>query len=175
VGELVGARAVAATLCALALACSRGEGPPGSGQGAGSAPPPAPGGASTTRAPEPGRGDRHARAAARQAPRLREITGVVVRADERRLAIRPRSGPVLTLRLGPSTALRAGGRRSGPETLHPGLEVRASYRSDEGGPATAVSVDVAAPPPPVDVPAPPAPPPARPAPPEAEPYGSDHG
>jgi hypothetical protein len=113
----------------------------------------------------------------------------VVRADERHLAIRPRSGPEVTLRLGPGTALRAGGRRSGPEALRPGVEVRASYRTVEDGPAAAASVDVIAPAParptPVIAPAPPASPPpvitpaqpaqpASPAP-EAEPFGTDHG
>ncbi len=113
------------------------------------------------------RGDRHARAAARHAPRLREVSGSIVRADGRRVTLRTGGGPELTLRIGPDTRVTIRGRRSSPRALRAGDDVRASYRSLEGGPATALSVDVAVPPPAVPPPAaaqpagaPPASPPA---------------
>ena len=108
-------------------------------------------------APAPdARGDRHARAAARRPPRLREISGTIVRADGRRLAIRSAAGPEITLRVGPTTAVTVHGRRAVPAALRPGDGVRASYRSAEGGPSTALSVEVGPPP------APPARPPPEP-------------
>jgi hypothetical protein len=113
------------------------------------------------------RGDRHARAAAREAPRLREISGTVVRADGRRLAIRSGAGAELTLRVGPGTAVTVGGRRAPPAALRPGDDVRASYRTTEGGPATALSVEVTPRPPPPPPPVPAASPPAV--------EGTDHG
>jgi hypothetical protein len=90
------------------------------------------------------RGDRHARAAARRSPRLREVTGTIVRADGRRLGIRTGAGAQLTLRVAPETRVTVAGRAAGAAVLRPGDDVRASYRAAEGGPATALSVEVGA-------------------------------
>jgi hypothetical protein len=111
--------------------------------------------------PEARRGDRHARAAARHAPRLREVSGTIVRADGRRLAIRSGAGPEVTLRVGPGTAVTVRGRLAGVAALRPGDDVRASYQTAEGAPATALSVEVVPPP---AAPARPPPPPSPPAP-----------
>lgn len=139
-------RLLAAAAAALLLACGeRGALAPPAPAPPDSARPPEGGqGAAREERPlvEPRRGDRHARAQARRTPRVRQLAGTIVRADARRLVIRPEGGPIVTLRLGPRTALSVQGRRAGPEVLRPGAEVRTSYRSGEGGPATAVTVEV---------------------------------
>lgn len=97
------------------------------------------------RATVPGpRGDRHARAAAGRARPIHEVQGTIVRSERGLLAVRSQDGRETTLRIGPRTAVTvpsssAPGRRT---PLAPGVEVRASWRSGEGNPPTALSVQV---------------------------------
>lgn len=119
-------------------------------------------GTSERAAPPGRRGDRHARAAARQPRALRQVVGTIVRVEEGRVVIRRRDGGELTLRIGPRTRLAAPGRPTGRAALAPGDEVRASWRGGGGEPPTALSVKVEHP----VRGAPPAPP---------EPAGTDRG
>lgn len=152
-------RALAALAAALAAAtgCDRREAAPAPVAAAEQHVAPSP--------TSPPRGDRHARAAARRPPRVREIAGVVTQADERRVAIRPRAGPAMTLRVGRATEVHVDGVRSSPGALRPGAEVRASYRTGDGGPATAIEIEATGPAAPAAAPQrPPAPPAAAPLP-----------
>jgi hypothetical protein len=135
-GTKAGALA-AVTLAAAALACGRSEPAPAPGPPAQAEPAPAAAPAPAA----PGRGDRHARAAARKRAEIRQLTGVIARVDEGWVAIRPRGGAPVTLHVGRATAVTLDGRRCGTEALRPGADVRASYRSGGGAPATALTID----------------------------------
>lgn len=113
------------------------------------------------------RGDRHARAAARRAPGVKEIAGTVSRAGARTVAIRPAGAPPLTLRVGPRTTITVDGRPARLDALREGAEVRASYRTGGGRP-TAIAIAAQAPAP---APAPAQDPPS----PEGEPGGANWG
>jgi hypothetical protein len=130
----------AASAAVVALACEGGAPPSRGAPGARpSGPPPG----ERAEAP-PRRGDRHARAAARSGRPLHEVSGTVVRAEDGRVAIRPRDGPEVTLRIGPRTTVTTPGRGAatpGRAPVAPGDEVRASWRSG-GDPPTALSVEV---------------------------------
>jgi hypothetical protein len=125
----------AAALCAAVLACDDVAGPPLAGVGAARA---------DVRAPIPGpRGDRHARAAAGRARPIHEIEGTIVRSDGALVAVRSRDGRETRLRIGPRTTVTAPRSAPGrPARLAPGDEVRASWRSGDGEPPTALSVQV---------------------------------
>jgi hypothetical protein len=128
-----------AALCALAAACDERAPPPASpGPPAAQSPPSSAPRAGDRTAPLR-RGDRHARAAAQQARRVRAVVGTVVRAGEDQVAIRPRDGPELTLRIGPSTVLPA--PAPGRARLAPGDEIRAAWRTGGEDPPTAISVE----------------------------------
>jgi hypothetical protein len=110
-------------------------------------------------------GDRHARAAARRKHVVKRTTGKLARADERVVVIGGPDAPPLTLRIAPGTTVTLDGQPARPEALPPGAEVRAAYRTGDGGRPTAISVEVRRPPeaPPATAPAaPPAEPPPEP-------------
>jgi hypothetical protein len=128
----------AAAVCAIVLACEAAAPEPDR------RPPAA---ASGEKAAPGRRGDRHARAAVRGGDRpLHELTGTVVRAEDGRVVIRPRSGREVTLRIGPRTTLTTPRGDGAKRALAPGDEVRASWRAG-GDPPTALSVEVQAGPP----------------------------
>jgi hypothetical protein len=137
---------VAAALCVVAVACDdRGR----SAQSGGAANPPVaarPSGGAEGQATAPRRGDRHARGAAGRARPIHEIVGTIVRSERGQVAIRPKDGREVTLQIGPRTTVTAPGV-PGQAPLTPGEEVRASWRSGEGDPPTALSVDVRSGPP----------------------------
>ena len=147
IGLRTRARPLAAALW-LATACeSRDAAPaPPRDDAAARAGAPAPAGEVRVRPPDR-RGDRHARAAAQRTP-LREVAGTVVRADDRQVVVRPRgaSGGELALRVAPRTTVTVGGRAARAAELRPGADVRAAYRTVEGGRATAISIEAAGPP-----------------------------
>jgi hypothetical protein len=137
----------AAALAALGPACEWPE----SGRRASAEGAPAPVGRSEAAGQRPPdvqtgerRGDRHARAAARRAPGVKEIAGTVSRAGARTVAIRPAGAPPLTLRLGPRTTITVDGRPARLDALREGAEVRASYRTGGGRP-TAIAIEAHAP------------------------------
>ncbi|HEX9309134.1 MAG TPA: hypothetical protein VF894_16690 [Anaeromyxobacter sp.] len=76
---------------------------------------------------------------------MREILGTVVRADDRQVVVRPRGARAgdLALRVAPRTTVMVGGRAARPAELRPGADVRAAYRTIEGGRATAISIEAA--------------------------------
>jgi hypothetical protein len=142
---------------------------------------PAPEASEREPAPSP-TGDRHARAAARRSHLVKRTTGKLARADERVLVIGDGSGAApLTLRIAPGTAVTLDGEPARPEALPPGAEVRAAYRTGDGGRPTAITVEVrrapgAVPPPPAPAAPATAPSPAAPAPaPEDEPSPEPSG
>lgn len=131
-----------AALCALAAACGEPGPPPARADGERAPERPQSAPRAGERGAAPPRGDRHARAAARRARPVREISGSVLRAGDGRIAIRPRAGRELTLRIGPDTRVVAPGRAAGAQAISPGDEVRASYRSGDADPPTALTVEV---------------------------------
>ena len=60
---------------------------------------------------------------------------------DRVLVIDPAGAPPLTLRIAPGTVVTLDGRPARPEALPPGAEVRAAYRTGEGGRPTAIAVE----------------------------------
>jgi hypothetical protein len=98
---------------------------------------PAPAG---TPAPAP-RGDRHARAAARRPAVVKRVEGRLARSDARTVVIGSADAPPLSLRIAPGTAVTLDGRPVRPEALPPGADVRAAYRTGEGGRPAAISID----------------------------------
>jgi hypothetical protein len=87
------------------------------------------------------RGDRHARAAARRSPKVKRVDGKLARCDRRAVVIRAPGVPALTLRVAPGTAVTLDGRPARSEALPPGADVRAAYRTGEGGRPTAISIE----------------------------------
>jgi hypothetical protein len=72
------------------------------------------------------------------------VTGQLVDAGSEVLIVRAPNDPGLRLEVGPDTQVLLDGRRSFPEQLPEGSQVRASYREDEGG-SVAVRVDATSP------------------------------
>ncbi len=105
----------------------------------------APGHAPAGRADEPGasggRGDRHARAAARRSPTVKRAEGTLARAGERSVAIRQAGAPELTLRVAPGTTITVNGRPARLATLREGIQVGVAYRTGSGGRPTAISIE----------------------------------
>lgn len=130
-------------LCAAALACGDSGAPRrGAPSGAGPAASAAPSPDERASPPSPRRGDRHARAAAGRARPVHEVVGTLVRSEGGRIVIRPDGGREVTLRMGPRTALTAPPGGDARTALGAGAEVRASWRSGDGDPPAALSVDV---------------------------------
>ncbi len=91
--------------------------------------------------PDGRRGDRHARAAAQHRPSVKRTAGVVARANDRLVVIRPRGEEELALRVSPGTRVTVNGRAIRAEALREGAEVRAVYRTADGSRPTAVSIE----------------------------------
>jgi hypothetical protein len=140
----MGRREILAALAAVALSCGDRKGEPRETAPAGgeASAPDRPG----ERPPSLERGDRHARAAARRTLVVKRVEGTVARVGERQVVIRRRGGPEVSLRVSERTKVTVNGRPAGLERLREGAEVRAAYRSDEGGRATALSIEARSPP-----------------------------
>jgi hypothetical protein len=87
------------------------------------------------------RGDRHARAAARNRHVVKRVRGRLARADDRAVVIGDRGAPPLTLRIAPGTSVTLDGKAIRAEALPPGVDVRAAYRTGDGGRPTALTVE----------------------------------
>jgi hypothetical protein len=86
-------------------------------------------------------GDRHARAAARRSHVVKRARGTLARSDDRAIVVsRPDAAP-LTLRVAPGTSVTLDGRPARAEALPPGADVRAAYRSGDGGRPTAIVIE----------------------------------
>lgn len=96
------------------------------------------------------RGDRHARAAARQSPKVKRVEGTLARSGPRQVVIRPAGRPELTLRVAPTTTVTLDGRPARADALREGVEVRASYETGSGGRPTAIRIEANAPKPPAE-------------------------
>lgn len=73
---------------------------------------------------------------------MKRVRGKVDRADDRALVIGTRDArPPLTLRITPGTLVTLDGRPSRAESLPAGADVRAAYRTGDGGRPTALSVE----------------------------------
>ena len=132
-----------AMAAALAACGSRPGSPPAAGGAAERAPaPPAP--AAPAIAPPPApipRGDRHARAAARRSRVVKRVEGILADRDDRTVVVGRPGAPALTLRISPGTSVTLDGRPARADALPPGAEVRAAYRTGDGGRPTALSVE----------------------------------
>jgi hypothetical protein len=88
-----------------------------------------------------GRGDRHARAAARHARAVKRVDGTLARAGDRQVVIQRRGAPELSLRVTPDAAVTMDGKPARLEDVPEGAEVRAAYRTGNGGRPTALSLE----------------------------------
>jgi hypothetical protein len=88
-----------------------------------------------------GRGDRHARAAARHARPVKRVDGTVARTGDRQVVIQRRGAPELSLRVTPDAAVTIDGKPARLEDVPEGAEVRAAYRTGNGGRPTALSLE----------------------------------
>lgn len=140
------ARTIGLALAAALVACGDHEaGAPrgGDGRGARTAERTAGGRASDGRGKrDPERGDRHARASARHAPRVEQVEGTLARVGERQVVISRRGAPDLTLHVPARASVTVNGRPDRLEALPEGAEIRAAYSSREGGRPTALSLEV---------------------------------
>jgi hypothetical protein len=136
-------------LAALALAVGCERAPPGAAPAPAATPaPPAPPEAERPAAAPPARrrGDRHARAAARQSRLVKVVEGTVARAGARQVVIRPRGAAAVTLRVVPGTRVTLDGKPARAAALREGAEVRASYQAGGDTRPTALSIEARAPP-----------------------------
>jgi hypothetical protein len=67
--------------------------------------------------------------------------GRIERADARTVVVAEPDAPPLTLRIAPGTAVTLDGRPARAEALPQGADVRAAYRTGEGGRPTAVAIE----------------------------------
>jgi hypothetical protein len=139
-------RALCAASAVLALACG-GEAGRGAASGPLQASAPTPPAAAPAPATAPAerptarRGDRHARAAARRARTVKQADGVVTRASDRQVVIRPRGAADVTLRIDRSTTVIVDGAASRGAALRAGSAVRAAYEAPRGSRPLAIRVE----------------------------------
>jgi hypothetical protein len=137
----VSRRALGAAASAfLALACSGGEAGRAPDRAAPAATVPAPPAPRDER-PSARRGDRHARADATRARIVKRAEGVVARASDRRVVIRPHGAAEVTLQIGRGTTVLVDGAPSRGGALRTGASVRAAYDARAGSRPVAIRLE----------------------------------